>query len=115
MLIVTSRPRAYDGHVVEVLDPLDADEVYSAALEPRPRTLSRRVLLGVLDVWCAQTGGRMELSRAADVVVRRRHDGVAELRLPVPVAEDAATWLAWVRDDLGALDPQEFRGAWGID
>lgn len=93
----------------------DADEVYSAVLEPRPRTVARRLLLGALDVWCAQTGGRMELSRAADVVVRRRHDGVAELRLPVPVADDAATWLALVRDDLQALDPAEFREAWGID
>ena len=93
----------------------DADEVYSAVLEPRPRTVARRLLLGARDGWCAQTGGRMELSRAADVVVRRRHDGVAELRLPVPVADDAATWLALVRDDLQTLEPAEFREAWGID
>lgn len=101
--------------MTSVLDVNDADEVYSAALEPRPRTVVRRLLLGALDVWCAQTGGRMELSRAADVVVRRRHDGVAELRLPVPVADDAATWLALVRDDLQTLEPAEFREAWGID
>ncbi|GAA1478036.1 hypothetical protein GCM10009623_24820 [Nocardioides aestuarii] len=101
--------------MTSVLDVDDAGEVYSAALEPRPRTVARRLLLGALDLWCAQTGGRMELSRAADVVVRRRHDGVAELRLPVPVVDDAATWLAMVREDLQVLDPSEFREAWRID
>ena len=97
------------------LDPVDADEVYRAALEPRPRSTARRCLLGALDRWCATTGGRFELTRAADVVVRRRSDGVEELRLAVPVADDAPGWLALVRDDLLELDPEEFRAAWGID
>lgn len=97
------------------LDPVDADEVYLAALEPRPRSTTRRVVLGLLDLWCATTGGRLELTRAADVVVRRRSDGVEELRLPVPAADDAPVWLALVRDDLVAYDPAEFRVAWSID
>ena len=97
------------------LDPVDGDEVYRAALEPRPRSNARRLLLGALDLWCATTGGRFELTRAADVVVRRRSDGVEELRVPVPVADDAPGWLALVRDDLLDLDPEEFRAAWGID
>ena len=97
------------------LDPVDGDEVYRAALEPRPRSTARRVLLGALDLWCATTGGRFELTRAADVVVRRRSDGVEELRVAVPVADDAPGWLALVRDDLLDLDPEEFRAAWGID
>jgi hypothetical protein len=101
--------------VVLTLDPIDADEVYLAALEPRPRTTTRRLLLGALDLWCATNGGRLELTRAADVVVRRRWDGIEELRLPVPVADDAPTWLALIRDDLMACDPEEFRAAWGID
>ncbi len=101
--------------MLSTLDPVDADEVYVAALEPRPRSTTRRVLLGALDLWCATTGGRMELSRAADVVVRRRSDGVEELRVPVPSADDAPNWLAMVRDDLAAGDPEEFRAVWGID
>lgn len=101
--------------MLSTLDPVDADEVYLAMLEPRPRSTARRVVLGMLDLWCATTGGRMEMTRAADVVVRRRSDGVAELRLPVPAADDAPAWLDLVRTNLAALDPEEFRGAWGID
>lgn len=103
------------GRMLSTLDPVAADEVYRAVLEPRPRTVVRRVLLGVLDLWCAQTGGRLELTRAADVVVRRRSDEVEELRVPVPVADDAPAWLSLVRDDLAAYDPEGFRAAWGID
>ena len=97
------------------LDPVDGDEVYRAALEPRQRSTVRRLVLGALDLWCAANGGRFELTRAADVVVRRRSDGVEELRVAVPVADDAPGWLALVRDDLLDLDPEEFRAAWGID
>ena len=97
------------------LDPLDADEVYLAELDARPRTGPQRLLAAVLDLWCAGVGGRMELSRASDVVVRRRADGVEELRLPVPVADDAPAWLDMVREDLLTLDPAEFRAAWAID
>jgi hypothetical protein len=97
------------------LDPVDGDEVYRAALEPRPRSTARRLVLGARDLWCATNGGRFELTRAADVVVRRRSDGVEELRVAVPVADDAPGWLALVRDDLLDLDPEEFRAAWGID
>jgi hypothetical protein len=97
------------------LDPVDGDEVHRAALEPRPRSTARRLVLGALDLWCATNGGRFELTRAADVVVRRRSDGVEELRVAVPVADDAPGWLALVRDDLLDLDPEEFRAAWGID
>lgn len=109
------RAPTYHGEVFATLDPVAADEVYAAALEPRPRSTGRRVLLGMLDLWCAQTGGRLELTRAADVVVRRRSDDVEELRVRVPMADDAPAWLAMLREDLAAYDPEEFRGAWGID
>ena len=56
----------------------------------------------------------MELTRAADIVVRRRSDGVEELRVPVPVADDAPTLLDLVREQLDSLSPDEFRAAWGI-
>jgi hypothetical protein len=100
--------------MTQTLDPLSAEEVYRAVLEPRQRTVVRRTLLGLLDLWCAQTGGRLELTRAADVVVRRRSDDGQELRVPVPAADDAPAWLALVRDDLAAYDPAEFRAAWGM-
>ena len=96
------------------LDPLAADEVYSSVLEPRPRSGPRRLLVSALDLWCATTGGRMELTRAADVVVRRRADGVEELRVPVPAADDAPVLLDVVREQLAALSPGEFRAAWGL-
>ena len=96
------------------LEPLAADEVYSSALEPRPRSRPRRLLVSALDLWCATTGGRMELTRAADIVVRRRSDDVEELRVPVPVADDAPVLLDVVREQLETLSPEEFRAAWGL-
>ncbi|GGF30888.1 hypothetical protein GCM10011519_00390 [Marmoricola endophyticus] len=97
--------------VLPVQDPW-ADEVYDARLEPRPRGPVRRVLVTALDLWCANNGGTMELTRAADVVVRRRYDGVAELRIRVRAADDAPRVLHRVRQDLLDLDPQEFRQVW---
>ncbi|MBS44977.1 MAG: hypothetical protein CMH83_17785 [Nocardioides sp.] len=97
----------------EVLDPW-ADEVYLAGLEPRRRTPWGRLAVSLLDAWCATTGGRMELTRATDVVVRRREDGVEEMRIPVPDADDAAYWLDLVRRGLEELDPESFRREWGI-
>ena len=96
------------------LEPLDAGEIYSSVLEPRPRSAPRRLLASVLDLWCATTGGRMELTRAADIVVRRRSDGAEELRVPVPSADDAPVLLDVVREQLAALSPGEFRAAWGL-
>ncbi|CAN5414344.1 hypothetical protein BH11ACT8_BH11ACT8_32400 [soil metagenome] len=100
--------------MTSTLDPLDADEVYASMLEPRRRSRTRRLLVSALDLWCATTGGRMELTRAADVVVRRRSDGVEELRVPVPAADDAPLILDVVREQLESLSPDEFRAAWGI-
>ena len=96
-----------------VLDPW-ADEVYDARLEPHPRGRARRLLCAALDLWCANNGGTMELTRRADVVIRRRHDGVAELRIEVPHADDSPRVLDRVRQDLLDLDPAGFRRAWGI-
>ncbi|WP_139981809.1 hypothetical protein [Nocardioides litoris] len=98
----------------DVLDPATADEVYLLGLEPRRRARWGRLVAGALDLWCATTGGRFELTGAGVVVVRRRYDGVAELRVPVAGAEDAAVLLDVVRDQLATLSPAEFRTAWGI-
>lgn len=97
------------------LEPLNAAEIYSSLLEPRARSKARRVLVSALDLWCATTGGRMELTRAGDIVVRRRSDGVEELRVPVPAADDAPVLLDVLREQLQSLSPDEFRAAWGIE
>ena len=96
------------------LEPGCADEVYAVALEPRHYSPPVRVLRGLADLWCAASGGRMELSRAGDLVVRRRHDGVEELRVPLPAPDAVPELLAVVHEQLQTLDPAEFREAWGL-
>ncbi|GEP36867.1 hypothetical protein NPS01_05300 [Nocardioides psychrotolerans] len=96
------------------LEPASADEVYVHRLEPRRRGPVRRVLLGALDLWCATQGGLLELTRAGDIVVRRRSDGVEELRVPLVPGEDAALALDQIREQLESQAPDEFRARWGI-
>lgn len=100
--------------MTSTLDPVAAGEVYSCGIEPHPRTRRRQVLEGALDLWCASFGGLLELSSAGDVVVRRRHDGVEELRLAAGPPQHAAGVLDEVRHDLARLEPAAFRAAWGI-
>ncbi len=101
--------------MTSTLEPLAADEVYTAGLEPHPRSTSRRVLDTALDLWCASFGGLLELSGVADVVVRRRHDGGEELRLYAGPAQHAVLVLAETTEDLATCSPEEFRAAWGLD
>ncbi len=96
------------------LEPLSADEVYALTLEPRRRGPLAWVVLGTLDLWCAATGGRMELTRPGDLVVRRRVDDVAELTVPFGSAADAPVLVAVVREQLESSSPEEFRAAWGL-
>lgn len=96
-----------------VIEP-GADEVYVAEIESHARGPVRRVVAGVLDLWCATTGGTMELTRHADVVVRRRHDGVEELRLPTQDTGDSVRWLRTVRGQLAEMTAAEFRQQWGM-
>ena len=91
-----------------------AEGEYAAVLEPRPRGPVRRLVVSALDLWCAMTGGTFELTRAGDVVVRRRADGVEALRIPVRVAADAAALLDQVRTDLHTSTPDAFRRQWGL-
>lgn len=97
------------------LEPLAADEVYVVSIEPHPRSPTRRILDAALDLWCASFGGLLELSGAADVVLRRRHDGGEELRIYAGPAQHAALVLAETAEDLTTSTPEEFRAAWGID
>ncbi len=96
------------------LDPGCAGEVYTYGLEPKPRRRGGRLVAGILDLWCATAGGQFELSSVGQVVLRRRHDGVAELRIPVGGGEAAATLLGLVSEQLEHLSPEEFREAWGV-
>lgn len=97
------------------LEPGTAGEVYLLGLEPRRTRRFGRLVAGALDLWCATTGGRFELTGEGVVVVRRRLDGVAELRLPVGDAEGAAVLLDLVGGQLETMGPDEFREAWGLD
>jgi len=101
--------------VSATLEPLAASEVYVVHLEPHPRPPVRRVLRAALDLWCAASGGMLELSSAGDVVVRRRHDDAEELRMFAGPPESAAPMLHQVRHDLEHLSPEDFRAAWGLD
>ena len=96
------------------LEPMTASEVYSLGLEPRRRARWGRVVAGALDLWCATTGGRFELTSEGVAVVRRRSDGVAELRVPTAGAEAAAVLLGVVQEQLDTMAPDEFRAAWGL-
>ncbi len=97
------------------LEPATAGEVYLHALEPRHRGIVRRVVYSALDLWCANFGGRFELTIAGDVVVRRREDGIEELRIEVYSPDDAAETLYRVGEQLEEMEPDEFRASWSID
>lgn len=100
--------------MTSTLEPAHAGEVYAHALEPKPRRRGGRLVAGALDLWCATAGGQFELSSIGQVVVRRRSDGVVELRIPVGGGEAAATLLGLVSEQLTYLSPEEFREAWGV-
>ena len=104
----------YDGAMTSTLEPLAASEVYWLLFEPHPRRRARRVVAAVLDLWCATSGGMLELTSVGDMVVRRRHDGAEELRIYAGPPSVAAPMLHQVTDDLATLSPEEFREAWGI-
>lgn len=100
--------------MTSTLEPMTAGEVYLLGLEPRRRARWGRIVAGALDLWCATTGGRFELTGEGVVVVRRRYDGVAELRVPTGGAEAAAVLMGVVREQLDTMAPDEFRAAWAL-
>jgi len=100
--------------VTATLEPTTADEVYTADVEPRRRDRLGRIAAGALDLWCAMSGGRFDLTNEGVVVVRRRSDGGLELRVPAGGPEAAAVLLEVPRSQLGTRTPDEFREGWGI-
>ena len=100
--------------MTSTLEPVAAGEVYLLGLEPRHVRRFRRIIAGALDLWCATTGGRFELTGEGYVAVRRRSDGFAELRVPTGGAEAAAVLMGVVRNQLDTMAPDEFRAAWGL-
>lgn len=97
-----------------LVPPVVAGDVFLAKLEPHPRTRLRAVLGAALDLWCALSGGLLELTGSGDVVVRRRVDYAEELRIFAGPPESASRVLAEVREDLRRLTPEGFRDTWGI-
>ena len=100
---------------LETLEPSAADEVYVLRIEPHAHGAVGRVVRGALDLWCACFGGLMDLSRDADVVVRRRHDEGEELRLHAGDRQRVAVLHEHLDADLSATSPAEFRAIWSID
>jgi hypothetical protein len=96
-------------------EPVAADEIYTSAFEPPARGPVRRVVFSALDLWCAMTGGLLELTTSGDVVVRRRSDDSEELRVAGGSPAVSLPLLEQVRADLAAMTPDQFRAEWGID
>ena len=99
---------------LETREPMAAVEVYVLRVESHHHGVVGRVVRGTLDLWCACFGGLMDLSRDADVVVRRRHDGGEELRLHAGDRERVAVLHEQLDDDLSTTSPAEFRAIWSI-
>ncbi len=99
---------------LHTLEPLDADEVYVLRIEPHHHGGPGRLVRAALDLWCACFGGLMDLSRDADVVVRRRRDEVEELRLHAGGRDRVAVLHEHLDQDLATTSPAEFRAIWGI-
>ena len=100
--------------MTDILEPPLAEDVYSSGLEPRVRGRLHRAVDGALDLWCATTGGRFELTSAGDVVVRRLSDGADVLRVPVGPPPAGSPMLAELAEDLATMSPTRFRDAWGL-
>ncbi|GAA4126416.1 hypothetical protein GCM10022215_35990 [Nocardioides fonticola] len=108
---------------MDLLDLLDLDEpepepagaYYLAGIEPRRRGRVRTMVYAGLDLWCAMSGGAMELTRGIDVVVRRREDGDLVARMRVADAAAAAFAVDQLRRQLDDLTAEEFRDLWGLD
>lgn len=98
----------------DTLEP-DADEVYEHAVEPISRGRLHALTLGVLDLWCAMSGGKFELSSTGQVVVRERASGLEVLRFPEEGPESLAATVGLVTEQLSTLEPEEFRAIWGLD
>ncbi|MGA9716618.1 MAG: hypothetical protein WBQ48_12365 [Aeromicrobium sp.] len=94
--------------------PATADEVYSSAFEPPVRGPVRKIVFSALDLWCAMTGGLLEMTTSGDVVVRRRSDDAEELRIAGGASAVSLPLLERVRNDLASMSPDQFRAEWEI-
>ncbi len=101
------------GSVFDTLEPT-ADEIYEYVVEPMSRGRFHALTLGVLDMWCAMTGGRFELSSVAQVVVRERVDGTEVLRFRRESQEGLAVRAGLIGDQLRSMGPEEFRRTWWL-
>lgn len=94
-------------------EPLSS-EVYEYAVEPISRGRWHSLTRGVLDLWCAMSGGRFELSSTGQVVVRERASGLEVLRFPEESPEQLAATLDLVAEQFASMDPEEFRAQWAL-
>ena len=95
-------------------DDVRAAAVYRADLEPRPGGRLRH-WIRVAGAFAAEmVQGLVPAPTVHDVVVRRRDDGTAVLRVPSEDPSAPGAMLAAVRDELAAVGPEEFLDAWSV-
>ena len=91
-----------------------ASEVYRADLEPRPGGRVRH-WTRVAGAFAAEmVQGLVPAPTVHDVVVRRRDDGTEVLRVPSEDPTAPGHMLSAVRDELGAVGPDEFLARWSV-
>ncbi|WP_136697381.1 hypothetical protein [Geodermatophilus dictyosporus] len=89
-----------------------ASDVLTADLEPRPGGPVRH-WVRVAGAFAAEMAqGLVPAPTVLDVVVRRRDDGTEVLR--VPGEDPSAHLLSAVRDELAAVEPEEFLARWSV-
>ncbi|SFO33683.1 hypothetical protein SAMN05660359_02760 [Geodermatophilus obscurus] len=95
-------------------DDLQAAAVFAAALEPRPGGRLRHGIR-VAGAFVAELAwGLLPGPTVYDVVVRRRDDGEVVVRIPADEPGVPAHMLTAVRDELGAVAPEEFLARWSV-
>ena len=101
-------------HPVPVGSGGPASEVFAADLEPRPGGRARH-WARVAGAFVAELAwGLVPGPTVHDVVVRRRDDGAEVLRVPADEPGVPARMLQAVRDELDAVEPEEFLARWSV-
>jgi hypothetical protein len=94
-------------------DDVLAAELFVADLEPHPGGRGQRTLR-VAGAFVAEMAmGLLPAPTVSDVVVRRRADGTEVLRVPAADPVLPGDLLAFVREQLDAMDAEAFLAEWG--
>ncbi len=95
-------------------DDVRAAALYAADLEPRPGGRVRHAARIAGAFVAALAWGLLPAPTVHDVVVRRRDDGSEVLRVPTEDPQAPGHMLGAIRDELGAVTPEEFLARWSV-